>query len=262
MNIQGLESYLNIDPSRYQYPTVEALNYYIERYMLTVPFENIDVQNGVEISVKVEDIYDKVVNHNRGGYCYEMNSLFQAYLIEKGFDAKISSATIHTPGGGRSQPGSHVTLFVVINNVYYVADVGFGDLPLHAMPITTEKNMRSINDVTGIFRSIFKEESRDIFLVQKWENGVWNTKYEAELRPKNIYDFRENIDYNQNNPDSIFVKKLVVTIPKYYGRATMSQDNLTITKGKNKQKINVTKRNYGLLLQEYFGINIKIQRLE
>lgn len=100
MNIQGLESYLNIDPSRYQYPTVEALNYYIERYMLTVPFENIDVQNGVEISVKVEDIYDKVVNHNRGGYCYEMNSLFQAYLIEKGFDAKISSATIHTPGGG------------------------------------------------------------------------------------------------------------------------------------------------------------------
>ncbi len=46
------------------------------------------------------------------------------------------SATIHTPGGGRSLNGSHASLVVSINDVFYVTDVGFGDLPLHAIPIT------------------------------------------------------------------------------------------------------------------------------
>ena len=40
------------------------------------------------------------------------------------------SATIHTPGGGRSLNGSHASLVVSINDVFYVTDVGFGDLPL------------------------------------------------------------------------------------------------------------------------------------
>ena len=56
MNIEGLEKYLNIDPNKYNEPSLEALNYYLKRYMLTVPFENIDVQNGVRISVEVDDI--------------------------------------------------------------------------------------------------------------------------------------------------------------------------------------------------------------
>lgn len=59
MNIEGLEKYLNIDPNKYNEPSLEALNYYLKRYMLTVPFENIDVQNGVRISVEVDDIYEK-----------------------------------------------------------------------------------------------------------------------------------------------------------------------------------------------------------
>jgi arylamine N-acetyltransferase len=32
------------------------------------------------------------------------------------------SATIHTPGGGRSLNGSHASLVVSINDVFYVTD--------------------------------------------------------------------------------------------------------------------------------------------
>lgn len=262
MNIKEFENYLNIDTSRYKNPTLEALNYYTEQYMLTVPFENIDVQNGVRISVEVDDIYNKIVNRNRGGYCYEMNILFQAYLITKGFNARISSATIHTPNGGRSQPGSHVSLFVIIDDIFYVADVGFGDLPLHTIPITTEEQTHNIDDVTGVFRGIFQDEKQNSFFIQKWENSTWNTKYEAELKESNIHDFDANIEYNQTNPNSTFVKRLIITMPKYYGRVTMSQDNLTITEGQKKYKKGVTKENYRLLLQKYFNMNVKIQRLE
>ena len=33
MNIEGLEKYLNIDPNKYNEPSLEALNYYLKRYM-------------------------------------------------------------------------------------------------------------------------------------------------------------------------------------------------------------------------------------
>ena len=136
MDIQAIEHYLNIDASKYNEPSLEALNYYIKRYMLTVPFENINVQNGVPISVEINDLYDKLINQQRGGFCYEMNHFFGTYLEEKGFTVYRMSATVEQPNGNRSPEGSHMSLVVPINDVNYVADVGFGDLPLQALPIT------------------------------------------------------------------------------------------------------------------------------
>lgn len=62
MDIQTIEHYLNIDSSKYHEPSLEALNYYIKRYMLAVPFENINVQNGMPVSVEINDLYDKLIN--------------------------------------------------------------------------------------------------------------------------------------------------------------------------------------------------------
>ena len=49
MDIKAIEDYLNIESQRYPQPTLDALNYYMERFMLTVPFENISVQNKEKI---------------------------------------------------------------------------------------------------------------------------------------------------------------------------------------------------------------------
>ena len=73
------------------------------------------------------------------------------------------SATIHTPNGGRSLNGSHASLVVPINNVFYVADVGFGDLPLHAMPITSSDQTQPVTDINGTFRAILKMNIRNYF---------------------------------------------------------------------------------------------------
>ena len=47
MDCLQFENYLNINTSQYQNLNVETLNHMMERYMLTVPFENISVQNQV-----------------------------------------------------------------------------------------------------------------------------------------------------------------------------------------------------------------------
>ena len=39
MDIKAIEDYLNIESQRYPHPTLDALNYYMERFMLTVPLK-------------------------------------------------------------------------------------------------------------------------------------------------------------------------------------------------------------------------------
>lgn len=96
MDIQKFEEYLKIDSKNYNQINLETLNHYITRYMYTVPFENISVQNQQPISVNIDDLYEKIVINHRGGFCYEMNTIFQFYLEQKGFNITCASATIHT----------------------------------------------------------------------------------------------------------------------------------------------------------------------
>ena len=44
-------------------------------HITSIPFENIDVYNKKTISVKPEDVFNKLVTQKRGGYCFEMNCL-------------------------------------------------------------------------------------------------------------------------------------------------------------------------------------------
>ncbi|EFU83401.1 N-hydroxyarylamine O-acetyltransferase [Staphylococcus lugdunensis] len=262
MNIRAFEHYMSIDSERYSEPSLEALNDYATRFMYTVPFENINVQNGIPISVDINDLYHKIVDNHRGGFCYELNTLFQAYLKAKGFDAQMMSATVHTANGGHRLEGSHVSLVVPLQGTYYVTDVGFGDLPLHAMPITLEQDSQPVQDISGTFRAIFENENKTRFFVQKWESDTWKTKYDAILKASSIDAFKDKINYNETHPDSIFVQNLLITQPKSYGRVTMSQQHLTVTKQNRKVQYDVTPQNYRQLLQDYFNLNVTIDRLE
>lgn len=47
---------------------------------MTVPFENLAILDGKEISLQSEDVFAKVVEQERGGYCFELNSLLAGVL--------------------------------------------------------------------------------------------------------------------------------------------------------------------------------------
>jgi arylamine N-acetyltransferase len=128
------------------------------------------------------------------------------------------------------------------------------------MPLSVKKEADYIKDVNGFFRAVDMGQNK--FHVQKWLDNHWRTTYEGTVASRSIDEFDAVLDYNQHNENSIFVKKLVVTMPKLDGRVTMSENDLTITKHGGKSKIAVTKDNYQRLLREYFGLDVKIDRLE
>lgn len=253
-----LENYLEVETEKYNQNDLLSLNHYIHQYVSHVPFENINVQNKQPIALNDEAMLHKIIQEHRGGFCYEQNRLFKNYLVGKGFDVELISATINT-GDGWAMIGSHMALKVTINQQNYLVDVGYADVPKEAMPLSDPQEV--ISDINGYFKASYIDTQT--IEMCKYKDGGWQIQYRAMDVPKTISDFEAGITYNQHDSSSIFVKKLIVSKATDTGRITLSNSHLTITEHGEKVKKTVTSDNYLAILDDYFGIdNINILTFE
>ena len=93
-------------------------------FLLRVPFENLDIHLGREISLSPDRVYEKIVTRRRGGFCYECNGLFTDLLTALGFPVTVLSARMAL-GGAVGPEFDHMVLQVDLDAAYLV-DVGNG----------------------------------------------------------------------------------------------------------------------------------------
>lgn len=110
-------------PLRADLATLRALH---AAHSAAIPFENIDVQLGMEPSRAPDAVYAKLVGARRGGWCHEQNTLFGAVLATIGFDVMRLAGGVLRPGSEVPPIGSHLTLKVVLEGAPWLVDVGFG----------------------------------------------------------------------------------------------------------------------------------------
>ena len=126
-----------------------------ERHLLSVPFENLDIVNGVPLSLEIEDLLGKIVGRRRGGFCFELNRLFGWLLRQMGF--KVTDCLGWMKGETDSLIRRHHVLKVTLDAGSYLCDVGVGGAsPLHPLELAEE-------------------------LVQAQPNGVWKLTREPRL---------------------------------------------------------------------------------
>lgn len=111
--------------------TLRALH---RAHLLTVPFENLDIELGRKIVLDEEAILHKIVDERRGGFCYELNAAFAALLRALGFQVTLLSARVARQSGEDSPEFDHLALRVdsqsdvgVESKDSWLADVGFGE---------------------------------------------------------------------------------------------------------------------------------------
>src|SRR5438874_538763 len=96
-----IEAYLNrIGYSGPRTPTLDTLRGLHRSHLLRVPFENLDIHSGRPIELDEERLFEKIVHHGRGGFCYELNGLFANLLREMGFPVSLLSAGVARDAGG------------------------------------------------------------------------------------------------------------------------------------------------------------------
>ena len=106
-------------------PTLADLALLHRAHIANVPFENLDVVLGRGIDADLAGVQEKIVTRGRGGYCYEMNVLFGAALEVLGFAVERRLARVGDQHI-KVAPRSHLVLIVTVDDVPFLADVGFG----------------------------------------------------------------------------------------------------------------------------------------
>jgi N-hydroxyarylamine O-acetyltransferase len=134
MNIEHYLARIGLD--RRPAATLDGLRTLHRAHLLSISYENIDVQLQRPVTIERKPIYEKIVERRRGGWCYEMNGLFGWALEALGFDVTRATGAVMREAVGKPSEGNHLVLRVSLEEGVYLADVGFGDGPLDPICIT------------------------------------------------------------------------------------------------------------------------------
>lgn len=117
-------------------PDLDTLRQIHRQHLLTIPFENLDVQLRRPVDLDIQRIYSKIVEGGRGGWCFEMNGLLEWALRETGFDVMRLAGGVLRAEHGDTAFGNHLLLCVQLDQPW-IADVGFGDGIFEPVPLRT-----------------------------------------------------------------------------------------------------------------------------
>lgn len=184
--------------------TLERLH---RAHAAAIPFENIDPALGRDVPLGVEQLQEKLVAADRGGYCYEQNLLFAAVLERAGFAPVGHAARIRVGGTGR--PATHMVLTVATPEGRYLADVGFGGGGLLA-PLELDAAEPAEQDGWG-FR--LAREEGGVRVLRSRSGGEWSDLYGFTEDPRIPADFAILSYYCATHPRSPFTGRLMIQAP-------------------------------------------------
>lgn len=231
-------------------PNLNLLKKLQKFHLLSVPFENLDIHTQSPIELNISKIYKKIVENNRGGFCYELNGLFYELLISLNFNAKRISARVYKKENEYSPEFDHFAIIVKIGDDEYLTDVGFGEFTFEPLKLDLGK---------------IQSDERGNYLIDKYDDTYFrvNKIINSESTPEYIFrnikrkfvDFKEMCSYHQTNPNSHFMKKRLITLPTKNGRITITGNILKIKEnGSLKEKILNTEIEFEKELRNIFKI--------
>jgi N-hydroxyarylamine O-acetyltransferase len=216
--------------------------------LFTVPFENLDVQTKKIVSLVPEDIVAKIIDRQRGGYCYEVNGLFamalQALNIPYIF---VAARPMFYPV---RRPKTHMAVVAQIDGENWLCDLGFGSYGIRApmrLSVLDEAQQQDFD----LFK-LTKTNERE-YLLQAWVEGDWANQYGFDLSPQEWIDFMPANYLNSTHPDAIFVQKLLIVLHNPTGRKILLGDSLKVVDRHQTEKKSVASVDITRVLAEHFA---------
>lgn len=176
------------------------------RHTLAIPFENLDVLMGRRITTDATALVEKLVRNQRGGYCFEHNSLFLLALKSLGFSATPLLARVcWQTTSDIVTPLTHMVLRVELDGKSYLADVGFGGVAL-AAPLQFQDGLeqQTAFDLRRLVRS------GRTWTAQVYFAGTWENLYRIDGDAPPPVDFELGNWYCCSHPQSHFTNNLIV----------------------------------------------------
>ncbi|EJR92073.1 N-hydroxyarylamine O-acetyltransferase [Bacillus cereus VD196] len=228
-----------------------------------LPYENIDVMEGKSREISQTNLQEKLLLHNRGGLCYELNSLLYYFLRDCGFDVYRVAGTVYDVSGDKRKPDDgHVIIILKEGSQKYIVDGGFASyLPLYPVSFTGEV----ISSQTGKYRIRKQHTEKGTYLLEmrKGENAqfleselpdTWRTGYAFTLDKidtRKVNDIQYSIIHH---PESPFNKGHIICKLTENGHISLTKRNFTKTYKGQTIKRAITEEEYHQILTEVFDI--------
>jgi N-hydroxyarylamine O-acetyltransferase len=231
-------------------PTVAVLEKMHLAHATHIPFENLDIFLGKPIRLDLNSLQAKLVRAQRGGYCFEQNTLFAAALEQIGFQVTRLAARVRL-GATHLLPRTHMLLRVETEGVPWLADVGFGgEGLLQPLPMVEGKENRQFS---WSYRLI---QEGELWVLQSLHEGSWQDLYAFTLERQYEVDFELANYWTSTHPASVFVKTLTVQRPTPEGRYALRGRQFTIMRGEASSMRTIEDEGSLLkVLEEVFGLS-------
>ncbi len=181
-----------------------------------VPFENLAILEGKTITLTPDALYVKIVEQCRGGYCFELNTLFASVLEQLDYRVERLIGRVWA-NGVHAPPLTHMVLRVMLDGGLYLCDVGFGSGTLRE-PLRWEAG-KIVEQLPDAFR-MDDTDNREIMLSRLAGDG-WKSLYSllpCTVRPQ---DYLPANHYTSTHPDSYFTQAPVAAMTTPDGRITL-----------------------------------------
>jgi arylamine N-acetyltransferase len=234
---------LGLDPSELDpTPTIEKLRIIQEAHLAKIPFENLS-QHGcrLEAVLDVEATAAKVLDSNRGGFCFELNALLGEFLLELGYRVCRVHSTVHL-GEDFFDKAVHLLLFVTClpdtpDESLWLSDVGFGEPALHPLSYDVKSVWDQVQVTPeGMQSKLVRADDDMVHLM--WfhaESGSWmprlRWKYHDALLGNDglpLSAFDEGLELVLHE-ESIFAQKVVCCLLTREGKRTLAGNRLKVT---------------------------------
>ncbi|TDK53549.1 arylamine N-acetyltransferase family protein [Pseudomonas moraviensis] len=205
-------------------PTLDTLRQLQLRHTAEFVFENLATISAEPVLIDLVSIEDKVLQQGRGGYCYELNHLFYALLLELGFDARaISGRVVMNQPEGSWTARTHRLSLVTIDEVRYITDVGFGGMvPTAPLLLDSEDEQPTPHEPYRI------DKQADGHLLRAKVAGEWRPMYLFDLQRQEDIDYSVGNWYVSTHPESPFAQRLMVARTGPGWRKTLNNGSFAI----------------------------------
>lgn len=234
-------------------PDAQTLRGLHRAHMQHIPFENLDIGLQRPILLDEESLWDKIILHGRGGFCYELNGLFARLLKKIGFQVTYLNARVYNRQGELGIQFDHLALVVQppCPDKRWLADVGFGD---------------SFNEPLSFDEPEIQEQGLRAYRLEQTQNGYatwqrnydgsWERHYFFDLQPHQFpQEYESACVYHQTSPLSSFTRGSIISKATPNGRISLEDGWLILTEnGQRSERPVENREEYQALIKQYFNI--------
>ncbi len=190
-------------------PSLAVLRRLVLAHAMTIPFENLSVLLRQPVHLDRQSLYAKLVHGQRGGYCFEQNTLLLDVLRAFGFRAHGLAARVlwaHPPD--QLGPRLHMLLQLELPEGPYIADVGFGGLtPTAPLRLVAAEEQSTPHETFRLVRD------GDEFVLEARLGGQWSSLYRFSREGQLAVDYEVANWFTATHPHSLFVNHLMASRP-------------------------------------------------